>query len=392
MVVDDLQDLGLVKALHGLGGLVVVHQDDAAFLQIDDVPAADHAAVFAVLVQDGEIAVAHLGHHAGDVCHRGDEGELHDIAAGHIVGDGSALADQLTGGVGVHRGRHDGHAHFLGNALDGVAHLGAVADDEQRRFFFNGAQLAFVAVGQDDDVPFFHAVFQHFRGGGANADVAGGAHSVLAAHHHGAAQRFQNIAVGGLALGQDAGVEHVHIGGGDVLDRDHALQLVVRAGDRQGVDLLVAHDLPCFAQAGGAGDAGHLAVIHIADLGVHVGAHARRLDPELFEHEFGLLVHLAGAAGLADKIAGLVFQLCIGNGRADGVGVRIAVPDDHDFMGCFWHNSPPFSGLLLIMLYGRVLPARTHRLWLYFSTIICGGKVEQTHPASFFFCGVCGAS
>ena len=70
MVVDDLQDLGLVKALHGLGGLVVVHQDDAAFLQIDDVAAADHAAVFAVLVQDGEIAVAHLGHHAGDVCHR----------------------------------------------------------------------------------------------------------------------------------------------------------------------------------------------------------------------------------------------------------------------------------------------------------------------------------
>ena len=46
---------------------------------------------------------------------------------------------------------------------------------------------------------------------------------------------------------------------------------------------------------------------------------------------------------------------------------------------------PLFSGLLLIMLYGRVLPARTHRLWIYFNTIICGGKVEQTHPASFFF-------
>ena len=42
--------------------------------------------------------------------------------------------------------------------------------------------------------------------------------------------------------------------------------LVVRAGDRQGVDLLVAHDLPRLAQAGGAGDAGHLAVVHIADL------------------------------------------------------------------------------------------------------------------------------
>ena len=41
MVVDDLQDLSLVEALHGLGGLVVVHQDDAALAQGDDVAAAD---------------------------------------------------------------------------------------------------------------------------------------------------------------------------------------------------------------------------------------------------------------------------------------------------------------------------------------------------------------
>ena len=66
----------------------MVHQDDAALAQGDDVAAADHAAVLAVLVEDGEVAVAHLGHHAGDVCHRGDEGEFHDVVAGHIVGDG----------------------------------------------------------------------------------------------------------------------------------------------------------------------------------------------------------------------------------------------------------------------------------------------------------------
>ena len=228
MVVDDLQNFGLIEALHGLGGLVVVHQDDAAFLQIDDVAAADHAAVFAVLVQDGEIAVAHLGHHTGDVCHRGDEGELHDVIAGHIIGDGCALADELAGSIGIHRGGHDGNAGLLGNALDGAAHLGVVAQDEQGRFLLDGAQLALVAVGQDDDVAFFHGIFQHFGRGGADADVAGGAHVVLAAHYHGAAQRFQNIAVGGLALGKDAGVEHVHVGCGDILDRDHALQLVVR--------------------------------------------------------------------------------------------------------------------------------------------------------------------
>ena len=219
----------------------------------------------------------------------------------------------------------------------------AVADDEQRRFFFNGAQLALIAVGQDDDVALFHGIFQHFGRGGADADVTGGADVALAAHHHGAVQCFEDILEAGPALGEDAGIEHVHVGRGDILHGDHAFQLVVGAGDGQGVDLLVAHDLPRPAQAGGAGDAGHLAVVHIADLGVDVGAHAGRFDPELLEHELGLLVHLAGAARLADQITGFVFQPGIGDGRANGVGVRVAVPDDHDFVGCFWHIVPPLG-------------------------------------------------
>ena len=346
MVVDDLQDLRLVKALHGLGGLVVVHQDDAALAQGDDVAAADHAAVFALFIEDGEIAVAHLGHDAHDIRHRRDEGELQDVFAGHIIGDGGALADELAGRVGIVGGRHDGDAHFVGNALDGVAHLGAVADDEEGGLLLNGAQLALVPVGQDDDVALFHIAFQHFGGSGADLDVAGGTDGVLVAHHHGAAQRFEDVPEAGLALGQNAGVEDVHVGGRDVLDRDDALQIVFRAGDGQGVDLLVAHDLPRTAQAGGTGDAGHLAVIHIPDLRVDVGTHAGRGHAELFQDELGLLVHPARAACLADKVAGLVFQLRIRNGGADGVGVRVAVPDDHDFMGCLWHNLSSLYGIV----------------------------------------------
>ena len=389
MVIDDLQNFGLIEALHGLRGLVVVHQDDAAFLQIDDVPAADHAAVFAVLIEDGEIAVAHLGHHAGNIGHRRDEGELHDVAAGHIVGDGRTLADELTGSIGIHRGGHDGNAGLLGNALDGAAHLGVVAQDEQRRFLLDGAQLAFVAVGQDDDVALFHRAFQHFRRSGADADVAGGADIIRTAHRHGAVQRFQNVPEAGAALGKDAGVEHVHIGGGDILHGDHAFQLVVCTGNRQGVDLLVTHDLPRLAQAGGAGDAGHLAVVHIADLRVHVRAHARGLYPELFEHEFGLLIHFACTAGLTDQITGLVFQLCIGNGRADGVGIRVAVADHDHLMGCFWHIVPPLGSdlpFISYLIYHSALPAPAKRSapQVYFSTIACTGKVEQTRCGAAF--------
>ena len=192
-------------------------------------------------------------------------------------------------------------------------------------------------------------------GGGANADVPGGAHRVLAAHHHGGPQCFQNVLVAGAALGKDAGIEQVHVGGGDVLHRDQTFQLVVRCRHRQGVDLAVAHDLPRLAQAGGAGDAGHLAVVHITDLRVDIGTHPGRRDAEPLEHEFRLLVHPSGPAGLADEGACLIFQLCVSDGRADGVGVRVAMPDDHDLMGCLWHG---FLPPLWVLSFLSVMPER----------------------------------
>ena len=195
------------------------------------------------------------------------------------------------------------------------------------------------------------------------------------------------VLVAGAALGKDAGIEQVHVGGGDVLHRDQTFQLVVRCRHRQGVDLAVAHDLPRLAQAGGAGDAGHFAVVHIPDLGVDVRAHARGPDPEFFEHELGLLIHFACTAGFADQITGLVFQFCIGDGRADGVGVRIAMSDNNDLMGCFGHIVPPLgpgfpSMLISFTMVHSPAPAQRGAPQIYFSTIACTGKAEQTR------CGV----
>ena len=329
--------------------------------------------------------MAHLCHHAGDVCHRGDEGELHDIVPGHVIGDGRTLADELCRRVGIAGGAHNGYAGLGGNVLDGAAHLCAVADDDERSFLLDGAELAFVAVGQDDDITLFHAAFQHFRGGGADADVAGGALRVLAAHHHGSAQRFQNIAVAGAALGKDAGVEQVHVGGGDILHRDDTLQFVLLAGHGEGVDLLVAHDLPCLAQAGGAGDAGHLPVIHIPNFRVDIGAHPGRRDPELFQHKFRFLIHLARTPGLANQIAGLVFQLCIGNGRANGVGVRVAMSDDNDLVRSLLHTVPPYGSSTSYHLpKQRPSPAQRGGLQPYFNTTAPMGKGHCTRQTVAF--------
>ena len=213
--------------------------------------------------------------------------------------------------------------------------------------------------------------------------MAGGAHCVLAAHHHGSAQRFQNIAVAGAALGKDAGVEQVHVGGGDILHRDDALQFVLLAGHGKGVDLLVAHDLPRLAQAGRAGNTGDLPVIHVPNFRVDIGAHPGRRDLELFQHEFCFLIHLARTPGFADQITGLVFQLCIGNGRADGVGVRVAVPDDNDLVRSLLHSLPPYGSstsyhISYHLPKQRPSPAQRGGLQPYFNTTMSGGKGQQT--------------
>ncbi len=115
-----------------------------------------------------------------------------------------------------------------------------------------------------------------------------------------------------------------------------------------------------------------------------------RLDTELFQHEFRLLVHAARAARLADQRAGFILELRIGNGRADGIGIGVAMPDDHDFVCFFWHRLFPLLGpglpLFLISFYHSALPAPAKAApQVYFSTIACAGKVEQTRCGDGFF-------
>ncbi len=61
-MVDDLQNLRLLQTVHSLSALIVVHQNDLLAMHVQQITAADNTAIFAVGIQDGEIAVAHIGH------------------------------------------------------------------------------------------------------------------------------------------------------------------------------------------------------------------------------------------------------------------------------------------------------------------------------------------
>ena len=70
--------------------------------------------------------------------------------------------------------------------------------------------------------------------------MTGGADGVLVADDHGAAEGLEDIFIGGAAGGKHTGVEHVHVGGRNVLHGDdafcwsrmisHALRRLVEPG------------------------------------------------------------------------------------------------------------------------------------------------------------------
>ena len=114
MVVDDLHDLSLLEALDGLRPLVVVHQDDVLLLGGKEVRRAHEAHVVAVLVDDGEVAVARVGHHLARVVDGGVDAHLEDALGEHLGTHGDGHGDDARRRIGVVRGGDDGAAVALG--------------------------------------------------------------------------------------------------------------------------------------------------------------------------------------------------------------------------------------------------------------------------------------
>ena len=178
----------------------------------------------------------------------------------------------------------------------------------------------------------------HNFGAGPDKDAAPGDAGVGVAHQHLALQRAQNVAIAGSRLGENLGVKEVHVGVGNVLDGDQPLQFPVGTHGAEGVNLHIAHHGPGGANAHLGVNAGLAADIDVLHLGADVGTQTRRLHIEMLEDKLGFAVDLPGTAGLIGGVVSeLVFQVGIGQGGTDGVGVRVFVSDDVYLVSCVCH-------------------------------------------------------
>ena len=222
MVVDDFQNFRLIQPVHGLGALVVIHQNDLLAVYVQQVAAADHTAVLAVFVQNGEVAVAHARHDLLRVLHGRVYAEFQQAVGAHKVAHGRGSRHQTAGGVGVVGRGQNVAALFLGARHNGARYSRAAADDQRRRAAVNGAHLGFVPVGYQHQIAGLDQLLHNF-GAGADADVAFRDAGVLIAQQQLGVQRFQQIGQRGVCLRQHVGVQQLHIGVGNVLDGDKPL-------------------------------------------------------------------------------------------------------------------------------------------------------------------------
>ena len=105
VVVDYLKYLNLIQPVHGLRGLVVIHEHDALALQAQQVEARQRSHNVVVLVQNRIAAVAALQHQLAHVIKVIGQVEADDVSGLADVLDRHRLEDEPTNAPRVERWR-----------------------------------------------------------------------------------------------------------------------------------------------------------------------------------------------------------------------------------------------------------------------------------------------
>ena len=322
VVVYYLQNLHLVQAGDGLGGLVVVHQHHLLAAGAQKVEAGDGAHDLVVFVQDGVAAVAALEHYLAHVVQIVAQVKGHDVlghyyplhgqglvdyagdtAGGEGSGDDAGVAAGL-GPLGPQRGAADDEAAHA--ALQGaVDYLGLLAADEHGVRIGEGGVLVVLRQGDVE-----------LSGDGADRAV----------------ELIDQRALQHAEQVEERDVVHavfrhgLHVIGGDVARREHAEESAVVLHDGHHAHLAVAHGAPGQVQGHRAVEGGRAVVVQVADLGAQGLDEGRRRHTEAGEETRGLVVYAAYAHGFVCPVAQRgILQIRVGYGRDYGVGVRVAV-------------------------------------------------------------------
>ena len=357
VVVDDLEDLGVLDVVDRLSPLVVVDEDDRALADREEVPAGDHADVVPGLVDDREVADARVLHAVLDRIRVIARQELDQPLAAHERAHGHALVDAARDGVRVERRDDHGAAVLVRELADAARDRRAEADHDAARTRLDRRKLRFIAVARNDHVVLMDVILHHVRFRGGNQHVAALEHRLRVADDHLGLERLQNVAVRRFRLRDDRAVLILHVGGRDVVDRDDAVEPVFLVDDRQRDGVQLRHHVPCLFHRDIVGNAGDLPDIHIPHAGADVVDVRRLAHAEAVQDVARLRAELPGARrDVAVAVVFPVLDVRIGDRRADGVGVGVAVSQYVNFFFFFFGAHMVWPLAFLCDIVDRSIP------------------------------------
>ena len=343
VMIDNLQDLRFVNVVHRLGFLVVIHQDQLLFPAADQIPAGDGSDILSLFVENRIISVSAFFHDFLDGIHHIAGMKINNILPGHQMFDGNGLIDQPGDGVGVVGRADDDAAHLLRQLLNSPGDLGSQPHYQAAGVHLNGAELILRTVSQNHQIVLMDIVFHGIRVKGSDNYPAFDKVAVLISHDYGSVQCLRDAAVLGFGLGHNAAVVGVHIGFGDIADGDKTFQALILRSDGKGDHILLSHGFPGLFHGNGSRNPFHLVNLNLPDLGSRVGKISGRPDAETLQHILCLFIDLSRPLCHKGALFRAVFDIRVGNGRADGIRIRIFMADNIDLILSFHGFSLSFG-------------------------------------------------
>ena len=323
VVVDDLQDLRLLQAGHGLGGFVVVHQHHPLPAGPQQMIPAEKAYDLLVPIQNGIAGFPVLQHGFLHIVHPVLQVEADQIVLPADPADGGGLEDHPGSPVGGVGGGDDAGGGGKGAQL--LVQL-RLAQDQGGDVHLQGPadHIRLMAAEDDGVLPAPQQALPAL--GQGNGDLAGdGIHLIPGIVEDLALQHGEHVEEGHIRqLGPG---DQVHVVGGDIVLGEHTVKGAVLVGHRQGGNIgLGLENLPGLGHGNVGIQHRRGIVVQVLDLGVHAGDTLGGLEAEPVQHQLGLVRHPAQAGGLILPVSQGAAQCCVGHSRHDRICIRVAVP------------------------------------------------------------------
>ena len=221
------------------------------------------------------------------------------------------------------------------SGLDDIGRDAAIArDDEAGDALVDDVdERLIVAVADEHDVVCLDRVLDHLDGASGDADLALDEVALIARDEDLTVRRCDDVAIAHAHLREVLHAELLEVALREVGYRDEDA-LAVR--DRHRLEVMAAHDFAEVAQRVVLLDDDLAVERDILDARIEIREQQRLLDMEVLERVLRLRIDLASARRYGIEAERLL-QVCIADGRADGIRIRIAMTNDIDWFRAFRH-------------------------------------------------------